>query len=207
MEARPWGLWKCVGHFEDVCDPKESLSTAVSILANILAPRAWYKNKASLPAVHSYVCALIQAEDWDELIEVLEYLSDYDNGYGSTYLVKYLSDYELPLQIGRACRARSQPGFVLDALEEALQLVEQSGNEARLVRKLMVFGELQYRFYDQDDTPVRLWEEALSRFSTGSSDLSQELAHAKFICTNLSAQVYFDIAVQNYRGNPTSRLL
>ncbi|POS70166.1 hypothetical protein DHEL01_v211436 [Diaporthe helianthi] len=175
-------------------------ATAERILANIPSPRAWNKNQASLPAAHSYVCALIQAEDWPELIYLLEYLSDMDNGYGATYLAKYFSDYNPPLQIGRACRAQGQPGFVLDALDEALQLVEQSGNDSSLVGTLMVFGELQYRFYDQDDTPVRLWEEALSRLSTAGTALSQELAHAKAICINLSAQVYFDLAVQNHRA-------
>lgn len=135
---------------------------------------------------------------------LLEYLKDWDNGYGAAYLAKYFSEYSVPWHIGRACRAQSQPGFILDAMNQALQLVGQSGDESQLIGKLLYFGKFRNRFYDEDDEPIRLWEEALSRLSTASTVLRREWLNEKIIYKNLTAQVYFDIAVQNYKGKYSS---
>ena len=130
---------------------------------------------------------------------LLDYLKDWDNGYGDTYLAKYFSEYDTPWHIGRACRAQSQPGFIIDAMNQALQLIGRSGDESWMIKKLLYFGKFRNRFYDEDDEPVRLWEEALSRLSTASTVLRRHWSQAKIIYVNLTAQVYFDIAVQNYR--------
>lgn len=148
----------------------------------------------------SYARCLIHAEDWSGLVGLLELLNNYDNGYGVTYLVKYLSEYAMPQHMGRACRAQGQPGFILDAMNQALKVIGQSGDDIWLVSKLLRFGEFRHRIYDEDDEPVRLWEEALSRLSSASTALRRQWARERITYTNSIAQVYFDIAVQNYRG-------
>lgn len=152
--------------------------------------------------MNSYIQSLVQAEDWSGVIGLLEYCRDSVNEYGVTHLAKYFSDYNVPCwwHIGRACRAQGQPGFILDAMNQALELVGQSGNESSLVERLLDFGKFRYRFYDQDYEPVRLWEEALSRLSTASKALRLEWANEEAICVRRTAQLYFDIAVQNHKG-------
>lgn len=131
-------------------------------------------------------------------MSLFESLMDWDNGYGATFLVKYFSDYDIPMDMGYACRAKTQPGFILDAMNKALQLVEQSGDDSWLVDRFLTFGKFRYQFYDQDDEPIRLWEEALSRVSA-SADLRRRWTPQKTTYyTNITAQVYFDIAVQNH---------
>lgn len=152
--------------------------------------------------MNSYIQSLAQAEDWNGLVGLLEYCRDSVTEYGVTHLAKYLSDYNLPCwwHIGRACRAQGQPGFVLDAMNQALELVGQSGNEFSLIERLLDFGKFRYRFYDQDYEPVRLWEEALSRLSTASKALRREWADEEAVCVRRTAQLCFDIAVQNHKG-------
>lgn len=152
---------------------------------------------------------LIQAEDWNGLVNLFKCLSDDYNYYGVTCLINYLSEYDVPPHMGRACRAQGQPGFILDAMNEALKIVGQSGDEMCLVGKLLMFGEIRHRIYDEDDEPIRLWEEALSRLSTASTVIRRQWAREKIIYTNSIAQVYFDIAIQNYKGgyNPVCRLI
>lgn len=150
--------------------------------------------------------SLIQVEDWNRVVSLLEYCRDSDDGHGATHLARYFSEFNLPCwwQMGRACRAQRQPGFILDAMNRAIELVGQSGNESLLVEKLLDFGKFRYRFYDQDYEPIRLWEEALSRLSTASTALRSRWAEEKIVCTNSTAQVSFDIAVQSYKGKRPS---
>lgn len=150
--------------------------------------------------------SLIQAEVWSEVIRLLEYCRDSDTGYGATHLAKYFNEFNLPCwwQMGRACRAQGQPGFILDAMNQALELAGQSGNDSSLIEKLLDFAKFRYRFYDQDHEPTHLWEEALSRLSTASTALRRAWADEEANCIRRSAQVYFDIAVQNHKGKCTS---
>lgn len=152
----------------------------------------------------SYVRCLVKAENWNELVNLFECLSDDCNDYGITVLAKYLGAYNVPPHMGRACRAQGQPGFILDAMNQALKVVGQSGDEMWLVSKLLIFGEIRHRAYDEDDEPIRLWEEALSRLSTASTVIRRQWAREKIIYTNSIAQVYFDIAVENHQGECTS---
>jgi hypothetical protein len=156
-------------------------------------------NTSSMPAINSYIHALLDAKHWSRLIYVLEYLDDTDNGYGVTYLVKYLSDYTFLWSIGRACRAHGQPSFVIEALRQSLKEVEKAGDKATLISKLLIFGEFYHDFYDQDDETIRWWEEALARINEGDSDIQRRFRNNKVIYTNKTAQLYYDIAVQNFK--------
>lgn len=74
--------------------------------------------------------------------------------------------------------------------------------------KLLRFGELRHRIYDKDDEPVRLWEEALSRLGSASTAVRRQVGTGESHIHQQIAQVYFDIAVQNFRGkcNPVYRI-
>lgn len=161
---------------------------------------AWAKDRYSFPAATVYIQALVVAGKWKRLLYVLEYLDDSDNGFGISYLVKYFSTYDFPFNIGRACRAQGKPGFIIAALENALQEIEKSGDKSRLIERLLVFGSFYYDFYDRVDETIRLWEEALWRMNTAESSTKIMFSEAKLLYTNQIAQIYFDIAVQNCDG-------
>lgn len=146
--------------------------------------------------------SLVQAEHFSGVISLLEDCKNLDDGHGGTKLAQYFSEFNASWwwPMGRACRAQRQPGFILDAMNQALERVGQSGDESSLVEKLLDFGKFRYRFYDQDYEPIRLWEEALSRLNTAGTALRDVWTEERVDYTNSVAQLYFDIAVQNYKG-------
>lgn len=159
------------------------------------------KAPTSLPAVTSYIRALLRTKDWDKLIEVLEYLDSYENDWGTSHLVKAFSDAGFVWDVGPACRAKGCPSFVIDALELSLQDVEKSGNQSRLIRKLLVFGDFYHDFYDQNDKAIRWWDEAIARIADADPAVQREFADDKVVYTNKLARLYFDGAVRNFEGN------
>ncbi|KAI1169761.1 hypothetical protein F4777DRAFT_169868 [Nemania sp. FL0916] len=169
--------------------------------AHQIAEDAWTKAPTTLPAVTSYVNALLQRKDWDRLIEVMEYLNGVQNDYGVSYLVKAFSDLSFVWEAGPACRAKSYPAFIIDALELALQDLEKSGDKARLINKLLVFGDFYHDFYDKNDRAMHWWEEALARIADADPAVQRENANYKVYYTNKLAQLYFDEAVKNVEGH------
>lgn len=158
------------------------------------------QNPSSLPAVNSYVRALINADDWDRLMYVLGFIADTNDGYGVSYLVHFFAEYPFLDGIGFACRAKDQPEFILEALRQALIEVEKSSDKSQLISKLLIFGDFCHYFYDRDDETLRLWEEGLSRISEADPAVQREYMNSKVIYTNRAAQLYFDAAVHSFQG-------
>ncbi|TGJ88629.1 hypothetical protein E0Z10_g27 [Xylaria hypoxylon] len=161
---------------------------------------AWTKVPTSLETITSYVNALLQTQEWDRLVEVMEYLNSHTNSYGTPYLVKAFGELPFAWDVGRACRAKGCPSFVIDALELALRDIEKSGDNSTLIYKLLVFGDLYYNFYDKDDRTIRWWEEAMARMTDADTTIQREYANTKVIYTNKLAQLYFDAAVENFEA-------
>ncbi|KAI1302033.1 hypothetical protein F5Y03DRAFT_362543 [Xylaria venustula] len=166
-----------------------------------IAYDAWMKSPFSLPAISSYVNALIQTKNWDRIIEVMEYLDGVDNDYGTSYLVKVFSELTFVWSVGPACRAKECPAFVTDALELALRDVEKSGDKSALISKLLIFGDFYHDYYDKNDKTIRWWEEAITRMTDADAAVQREYANSKVIYTNKLAQLYFDAAVENFEAH------
>lgn len=158
------------------------------------------KAPTSIEATTPYIHALVDNDDWDCLLETLEFLDSTDTGYGVSHLVKTFGETSLVLNIGRACRAKGCPSFVIDALELALQGVEKLGDKSTLVIKLLEFGDFYHDFYDNNDRAVRWWEEAIARMTDAGPAVQREYADEKVTYTNKLAQLYFDEAVHNFEG-------
>ncbi|KAI0879066.1 hypothetical protein GGS24DRAFT_486796 [Hypoxylon argillaceum] len=169
--------------------------------AHEMAYEAWMKAPTSIEATTPYIHALVDNDDWDCLLETLEFLDSTDTGYGVSHLVKTFGETSLVLNIGRACRAKGCPSFVIDALELALQGVEKLGDKSTLVIKLLEFGDFYHDFYDNNDRAVRWWEEAIARMTDAGPAVQREYADEKVTYTNKLAQLYFDEAVHNFEAH------
>ena len=156
-----------------------------------------------MPCTDRYLRACIDLEQWKSVIYVLRYLDNWDTGNdvgGATFLVHYLTNYSLVPGLGRAIRDGGQPSFLLDALNQTIDNVSQTGNDYLLINRLLQFADLRYAFYDQDDEPIRLYEEAVTRISSADSSVQQAFAEQKMTYTNKLATMYFDLAVQEQMG-------
>jgi hypothetical protein len=151
--------------------------------------------------ISSYISALLTINDLDRIMYVLKYESTNDNGHGVSLLAKWIADVGISDAIGRVCRAKEQPSFIIDALKDALQDVERSGNKKLLIYRLLDFGYFCHDYYDNDEDTLRWWEEALSRIKESDDPAMQrDFRDSKIYCTNRAAQLYFDIAVKNFEG-------
>ncbi|KAI1429139.1 hypothetical protein F5Y12DRAFT_728265 [Xylaria sp. FL1777] len=166
-----------------------------------IAYDAWMKAPFSLPAISSYVSALLKTQRWDRLIEIMEYLAGEDNGYGTSYLVKVFSELSFVEYVGPACKAKECPTFVIDALELALRDVEKSGDKSALISKLLIFGDFYHDYYDKNDKTIRWWEEAIARMADADAVVQREYTNTKVVYTNKLAQLYFDAAVENFEAH------
>ncbi|KAI0100201.1 hypothetical protein GGR51DRAFT_551683 [Nemania sp. FL0031] len=169
--------------------------------AHKIAYEAWTKAPTTLEALNSYIRALLQIKEWKHLMGILEYLNETDNGYGISTLVKFFSSSSLVWDVGPACRTCECPLFVIDALELALQDVENSGDKSTLISKLLHFGDFYHDFYDKNDKAIRWWEEAIARIADAEPAVQRQYVTEKVKYTNKLAQLYFDEAVQNFEAH------
>ncbi|KAF2235940.1 hypothetical protein EV356DRAFT_513513 [Viridothelium virens] len=168
-----------------------------------IAKDAWYANAASMPCAHRYIMACIDAECWWEIIDVLGYLDTWNTGNdkgGSTYLIQFMSNYLLPWRIGWAVRDQKQPVFLLDAMDDTLAVISQTNHDALLIHHLFHYGKFSYTFYDKDDRPIGLYEEALTRLKSSDTSTQDEFSEHKVTFTNKLALLYFDLAVQEHKA-------
>ncbi|KAI9713573.1 MAG: hypothetical protein M1820_000955 [Bogoriella megaspora] len=147
--------------------------------------------------------ACINSDEWEWLIYVLRYLEDWNTGNevgAPTYLIQYLSDYSLEWGIGWAIRDQDQPAFLLDAMNQTIESASQSRHDSLLINRLLRFADFRYHFYDQEDEPMRLYEEALERLRSADAAIQREFSTSKIEYTNKLAKVYFDLAVQEQKA-------
>jgi tetratricopeptide (TPR) repeat protein len=161
------------------------------------AQRAYYADAGSALAQLRYLEALDATESFDAIIEVLKELDGWDafeKDY--SYLVRFfVLGYNAYDEIGKACRAREKPEFVLTALDKALTLTDQSDNEGMKLWLPALVAAFRYDYYDQVDQPMQLWETALNRIDAADSAVQKESAKTRKTYSNRLAQLYFDAAV------------
>ena len=156
-----------------------------------------------MPCIDRYLRACVDLEQWGSAVYVLRYLENWDTGNdvgGATFLIHYLSNYSFIWEIGFAIREYGQPSFLFDALNQTIDTVSQIGNDHLLINRLLQFADLRYSFYDQDDEPMRLYEEAINRIRSADTSVQQAFAEQKMTYTNKLATMYFDLAVQEQKG-------
>ena len=161
------------------------------------AQRAYKADWGSVLAQCRYLEALDAAESFDVIMEVLEELDGWlalEKDY--TYLVRFfvigLNAFD---EIGKACRARGKPEFVLAAMDQALSLIDRSDNESMQSWLPAQVAAFRYDYYDQVDEPMQLWETALKRIDAGDSVIQKTYAKTRKIYSNRLALLYFDAAV------------
>jgi hypothetical protein len=127
----------------------------------------------NMSAVNSYVRILLDDRNWDRLMEVLQYEADYDDKNGTSHPVKFFLKHEFLPDIGFACRAKSHPEFIIEALRQTLREIEKAGDTSKLIDKLFTFGDFCYDYYDRDNEALCWWEEALSRIGQANSAIQR----------------------------------
>ena len=135
------------------------------------AQRAYNADLGSALAQLRYLEALDATESFDAIIDVLKELDEWDaleKDY--SYLVRFLVlGYSAYDEIGKACRARGKPAFVLAAMDKALSLIDQSDNEEMKLWLPAQVAAFRYDYYDQVEEPMELWETAIKRIDAGDS--------------------------------------
>jgi tetratricopeptide (TPR) repeat protein len=161
------------------------------------AQRAYNADLGSALAQLRYLEALDAIGSLEAIIEVLEELDEcdaFEKDY--SYLVRFLVlGYDAYDEIGKACRARGKPEFVLAAMDKTLTMIDQSDNENMQLWLPAQVAAFRYDYYDQVEQPMQLWETALKRIDATDSAVQKTYAKTRKIYSNRLAQLYFDAAV------------
>ena len=161
------------------------------------AQRAYKADWGSALAQLRYLEALGATDSFDAIIGVLEELDSwlaFEKDY--SYLVRFLVlGYNAYDEIGKACRARGKPEFVLAAMDRALSLIDQSDNEDMQSWLPAQVAAFRNDYYDQVEEPMQLWETALKRIDAGDSAMQKIYAKTRKIYSNHLALLYFNAAV------------
>jgi tetratricopeptide (TPR) repeat protein len=227
------GLARCLGEqelhneaIEWMENAIESLPSNMSWLAGYLCPRIaeWKRatgdHKGAFEAAERayaaegisplaqlrYLEALDASNFSDVIIQVIEELDGWEvleKGY--SYLVRFfVLGHNAYDEIGKACRARGKPEFVLAAMDRAMTSIDQSDNESMQIRLPAQVAAFRYDYYDQVEEPMQLWETALKRIDAGDSAVQKSSAKRRKIYSNRLAQLYFDNAVASRNAGPNS---
>jgi tetratricopeptide (TPR) repeat protein len=227
------GLARCLGEqglydeaIEWMENAIESLPSNMSWLAGYLCPRiaewkratgdhegafeaaerAYATESASALAQLRYLEALDASNFSDVIIQVIEELDGWETpGKDYSYLVRFfVHGYNAYDEIGKACRARGKPEFVLAAMDRAMTLIDLSDNESMKIWLPAQVAAFRYDYYDQVEEPMQLWETALKRIDAGDSAVQKSSAKTRKIYSNRLAQLYFDAAVASRNAGPDS---
>ena len=162
--------------------------------------RAFNQNSLSLPAISSYINTLCSAKEWETAVQMLMYLDGIPTEHEHSFLVHYLTVYGLPLVIGPAMRKCGQPVFFLEAMSEVLEVTSRKGDDIAIISKLCLMAEFRHEWYDQDDEPMQLIEDALERLKSTDAVTQCRISGWIIYYTNKLAQLYFDCAVICHRS-------
>ena len=161
---------------------------------------AFEENPGSLPAQVCYLDILATTEQWDTFIETLRYLDGISYANNVTALTVYLvQEGMIPSDAGQACRKSNEAQVMLDAAEAALNTLRIQGNEAMTIRYLCDLALFRHSWFDEDERPLELFEEASNRYQ--AADQGTRAGCQRFIQVYLDryAQICFDMAVKNHK--------
>jgi tetratricopeptide (TPR) repeat protein len=151
-----------------------------------------------------YVEALNAMGSFDAIIEVINELDGWcpnDKDYSFLVLL-FMRGEGVYHEIGKACRARGKPEFVLAAMDETLALSNQSGNEYMQLWLPAMVAAFRYDYYDQVQEPMQLWETTIKQIDTADSAVQKEYAKTRKTYSNRLAQLYFDAAIAARKAGP-----
>lgn len=154
---------------------------------------------------------LDEREDFAGVMTSLERMnSSMSKGSEHNWLVRFFAyGQDAFYQIGRACKRQGCPGFVLDAMDEALTFVdtmdERNGGflQVWLPNKMAYF---RVAFYAMKEETTRLWEKFLERLSAKDEDFQKSFATERAFAMNSLAQLYFDASVEELDCNAGSEI-
>lgn len=155
----------------------------------------------------TYVALLDQRGCSVELVECLKTLAATDVP-GATYnaLVRlFVRNEDVFEAIGRACAKEGRPEFVLDALNEAAEIVDTGDREEVKILLPYKAGRFKYKFYGLEQQATTLLESFLKRLAQKNENLQSLHAASRRDARNILAQFYFDAAVAEWKADHTSR--
>ncbi|KAK4450851.1 hypothetical protein QBC34DRAFT_348375 [Podospora aff. communis PSN243] len=142
-----------------------------------------------------------------ELMNTLEVLAKADVG-GLTYnaLVRlFVNGEDIFSPIGWACATSGRPTFVLDAIDDALAVVEAGDRDWIKLWLPYMVARFKYLFYGLEDQATALLETFLKRLSQATETLQRKYAIERKDARNLLARFYFVAAVDAWESEPTIR--
>jgi len=158
-------------------------------------------------AVTTMLHELRNRERSAEFMDALHILNSTGSPEGIPYnlLVRlFVHGEDVFWDIGWACAKEGRPTFVLDALDEALRIVNDGDREWIQLWLPYISGRVKYTFFGLEEDAVVLLEMFLKRLSQIESlqeAYTTERKHAR----NMLAQLYFDAAVQSWTKDPSTR--
>ncbi|KAK0622754.1 hypothetical protein B0T14DRAFT_564176 [Immersiella caudata] len=146
-------------------------------------------------------------ENAAELMNTLELLSKTDIcGLAYNALVRlFVNGENIFWPIGWACATGGRPSFVMDAMDEALAIVEAGDRDWIKIWLPYMVARFRYVFYGREDQAVGLLETFLKRMAQANENLQRSYSIERKDARNLLARFYFDAAVEAWGRDPTTR--
>jgi len=153
----------------------------------------------------TYITLLDQRGRSVELVECLRKLAATDvPGASYNALVRlFVRNEDVFEAIGRACAKEGRPEFVLEALKEAMDIVDGGDREEVKIVLPYKAGRFKYTFYGLEQAATTLLESFLKRLAQKNESVQRVHAVARKDARNLLAQLYFDAAVSEWKSVPT----
>ena len=155
---------------------------------------------SSLLAQYIFLGALYQEGHSKDIVQMLKYLAGcWSIEKSMSWLTRLLMQnphYPVFDYLGGACRHVTKPAFILEELDRLLDVVSKGRDE---YSKVVLHGQValfKYEYDDQDESPMKLFEQALKLDSTSNTLSIYQRNGEKKVFEHMLAQLYFDTAVK-----------
>lgn len=140
-------------------------------------------------------------------MDVLKILASTEiRGLTYTALVRlFVRGEDILWPIGWACAKMDRPAFVVDALDEAMAIVDSGDREWIKVWLPYTSAKFKCVFYGMEEQAVTLLEIFLKRLAEKNEGLQRKYTVERMEARNMLARFYFDAAVEAWEKDPTTR--
>lgn len=127
-----------------------------------------------------------------------------------SWLVRFfIETHDLFGEIGQACEKQGHPIFVLEAMDEALKVLDKMDKSLQYgkhIQLLFFIGCFCSTYYNMKEKAVALWESFLEQLSLESDDSQKMFAGQRRFTMNNLAWLYFDAAVEASHSDAGSEM-
>jgi len=156
---------------------------------------------SSIEGLETYIDVLNDRQEYDKVLSTLGDLAEY-NYYDYSLLARFFIFSDRPHSVGRACRKRGKPQFVLDGIDEARTVGETRLSRQIQLQQLQWMGCFIYRYYGLEEKAMAFLESFLSDLGRQSDAFRQEQERNREEISNTLAQLYFDRMVESWSESP-----